>query len=245
MESKADTKLVIDQVFQDLAAPFPPDQLDWRVGATTQDKTKGLALPYLDARAVQRRLDDVIGPPYWETDLKTGGERGLIRSLTIHVGDRTVTRTDAAGWTTDSDGDPGGMKGAASDSLKRAAALFGVGRYLYDLPRIWVAIEQKGRSYVLKTTPTLPAWALPAASNGQHIDEGTGEISDGEAADAGFDPQGIEEFVERLQASDDMDELNGIYTEASKLFKRGTQEFQTLQKAFSERGPAIAAKAGR
>ena len=34
-------------------------------------------------------------------------------------------------------------KGAISDSLKRAAVSFGIGRHLYDLPSIWVKCQSK------------------------------------------------------------------------------------------------------
>lgn len=33
-----------------LAAPFPPENVSWRVGSTTQDKKKGMALAFIDAR---------------------------------------------------------------------------------------------------------------------------------------------------------------------------------------------------
>ena len=31
-----------------LAAPFPPDRISWRVGSTTQDKSKGMALAFIN-----------------------------------------------------------------------------------------------------------------------------------------------------------------------------------------------------
>ena len=55
-------------------------------------------------------------------------------------------------------------KGGLSDAMKRAAYQWGIGRYLYDLPDVWVEIEQKGKSYVIKKTPSLPKWALPVDS---------------------------------------------------------------------------------
>ena len=38
-------------------------------------------------------------------------------------------------------------KGALSDAFKRAAVLWGIGQYLYDLDSPWVAIEPAGRSF--------------------------------------------------------------------------------------------------
>ena len=42
-----------------LREPFPPSEIECRVGATNSDKTKGIALPYITNRAEQNRLDDV------------------------------------------------------------------------------------------------------------------------------------------------------------------------------------------
>ena len=47
------------------------------------------------------------------------------------------------------------IKGAISDSLKRAAVSFGIGRHLYDLPSIWVKCQSKesnGKFYFQKFT---------------------------------------------------------------------------------------------
>jgi hypothetical protein len=44
------------------------------------------------------------------------------------------------------------VKGGLSDSFKRAAVLWGLGRYLYEIEGVWVEIEQKGKSYAIKTT---------------------------------------------------------------------------------------------
>ena len=53
-------------------------------------------------------------------------------------------KSDGAGET-----DYEGEKGSYSDSFKRACVKWGVGRYLYDLDSPWVAVEQRGRTYVI------------------------------------------------------------------------------------------------
>ena len=60
---------------------------------------------------------------------------------------RWVWKSDGAGAT-----DFEGAKGAFSDSFKRAAVHWGIGRYLYDLDAPWVAIEQRGKSSVIKSS---------------------------------------------------------------------------------------------
>ena len=54
-------------ILEKLGAPFAPEDVDWRVGSTTPDKTSGLALAYVDARTVADRFDAVCGPLWRNT----------------------------------------------------------------------------------------------------------------------------------------------------------------------------------
>lgn len=141
-----------DKITQALRQPFDPASVHWRVGATNREKTKGIALAYIDARDVMRRLDEVCGA-YWQDEYPF---EGCCR-IGIKIGDEWLWRSNGAGET-----DVEGEKGRYSDAFKRAAVLWGVGRYLYDLPNVWVPIKQQGRSYALAQTPNLPSWAIPA-----------------------------------------------------------------------------------
>lgn len=143
-----------------LSEPFPAEAIDWRVGATNSDKDKGIALAYLQARPVMDRLDDVIGSENW-TDSYTpiqskDGLVGFICTLTLKLEGEWISKTDGADTS-----DIEAIKGGFSDAFKRAAVKWGIGRYLYDLPGVWVPIEPRGKSFVLKDTPKLPTWALP------------------------------------------------------------------------------------
>jgi hypothetical protein len=40
------------QIEKSLKAPFHPDDIEWRVGSTTKDKSRGLALAYVTNRAI-------------------------------------------------------------------------------------------------------------------------------------------------------------------------------------------------
>lgn len=157
---------VEDALYKQLKNPVDPRLLKWRVGATNQDKTKGIALPYLDAREVMRRLDDVCGVGGWQsTHEKVDG--GFICTISIKIGDQWISKSNAGA---DSHIDP--VKGGASDALKRTASVWGIGRYLYYLKNTWVGIKQQGRSYVLAEIPELPDWALPnRVENWQDIAE--------------------------------------------------------------------------
>jgi hypothetical protein len=126
----------MSETFDALAAPFSPSDIHWRVGARTKDKSKGIALAYLDARHVMYRLDEVVGPNGWQCRYPFAG----CCELSILVGGKWITKTNCAGET-----QVEGEKGQASDAFKRAAVLWGVGRYLYALPNVWFAIDQYGK----------------------------------------------------------------------------------------------------
>ena len=123
-----------------LHQPFPASEIEWRVGSTNADKTKGLALAYLTARHVMERLDAVCGAANWQDKYEFHGTR-TICYLSIRIGDEWITKADGAG-----DSDVEAEKGAISDALKRAAVKWGIGRYLYLLGNTWVGIEPAGRS---------------------------------------------------------------------------------------------------
>lgn len=145
----------------DLKKPFPPDRVSWRVGSTNKDKTKGMALAYIDARDVQDRLDEVCGPSGWQCRYAMAG--GVtVCEIGIRINDEWVWKADGAGAT-----DFEGEKGAMSDSFKRAAVKWGVGRYLYDVDAPWVAIneyKQIEKSELPKLAARLPGNAQRATA---------------------------------------------------------------------------------
>jgi hypothetical protein len=130
--------------FEKLRAPFAPDRVSWRVGSTTQDKSKGLAFAYIDARDVMDRLDDVCGPGGWQNNYPHANGK-TVCAIGIKVGDEWIWKANGAG-----DSDVEAEKGALSDALKRAAVQWGIGRYLYDVTPPWVEIEPMGKSFKIK-----------------------------------------------------------------------------------------------
>lgn len=133
----------MSDLLKQLSAPFDPARVSWRVGSTTQDKTKGMALAYIDSRDVQDRLDIVCGAAGWQCRYPHAGQK-TVCEIGVKIGDEWVWKADGAG-----DSDVEAEKGALSDAFKRAAVKWGIGRYLYDMDSPWVAIVQKGKSYVI------------------------------------------------------------------------------------------------
>lgn len=131
----------MSDVLERLAAPFAPDKISWRVGSTTKDKKKGMALAYIDARDVQDRLDEVCGLD-WQVRHPWAVGSKLACEIGIKIDGEWRWRGDGAG-----ESDVEAEKGAFSDSFKRAAVRWGVGRYLYDAESPWVELEPAGNSY--------------------------------------------------------------------------------------------------
>lgn len=130
-------------ILQELSNPFPPAKISWRVGSTTADKKRGLALAYIDARDVMARLDQVCGAAGWQDRYEFHGPR-TVCYLSVKIDGEWVTKADGAG-----DSDVEAEKGAISDAFKRAAVKWGIGRYLYDVEGPWVELRAAGRSYAI------------------------------------------------------------------------------------------------
>lgn len=136
-----------------LKAPFPVDSLSWRIGNKSNwdrvnnkpkdpnKPVKAQMLVYIDSRDVQDRLDEVcrLCGCWWENDFKEVCGR-LVCQLTVDE----VRRSDGAG-DTDFEAEKGGL----SDALKRAAVLFGVGRYLYNAKNFntWITYGEKDTDF--------------------------------------------------------------------------------------------------
>lgn len=118
-----------------LLAEFQRDAVSWRCQTVSKNGDKGLALAYIDARDVMRRLDEVCGPTGWQDRYEVHGSKTLCY-LSIRCGDEWITKADGAGDT-----DVEAEKGSLSDAFKRAAVKWGIGRYLYDVPAPWVPCE--------------------------------------------------------------------------------------------------------
>jgi hypothetical protein len=112
------------ELFAALSAPFQREEVKER------SAPGGKKLQYITARTVMNRLDSVLGPEAW-WDEYLPGQDSVICRLTIVLPDgSTLTKCDAGGYAGMQDsGDDD--KSGFSDALKRAAAKFGVARYLY------------------------------------------------------------------------------------------------------------------
>lgn len=183
---------MMPDLFDKLAAPFPADAISWRVGSTSQDKSKGLALAYLDARDVMDRFDLVCGPAGWQCRYSHVGATSVCE-IGVRIEEGWIWKADGAGAT-----DVEAEKGMLSDAFKRAAVRWGVGRYLYGLHSPWVALEPAGRSFRIKDSEYAKL---------RHLLTSHGAPKNAATAKRDKD---FEFFKEKIEAATNMEDLGSV-----------------------------------
>lgn len=164
-----------------LKDPFPAADIEWRVARAGRGE-KGVwaqVLAYVTNRAIMDRLDEVCGQGGWWNEFRPWANNAQLCGIALAVTDEghCIVKWDGAQNT---EIEP--VKGGLSDSMKRAAVQWGIGRYLYHLETGWAEIlpDRKSGSrrdkFKNKETgkdewfhwlpPSLPEWALPATANG-------------------------------------------------------------------------------
>ena len=160
--------LDITKILAELEVPFSPEQVQWRVMNTSNDKKRGQIVPYADPRAYTDRLNALFSPQGWTRDYRVETMNNITRvkkGETIVTGKVLVTCTvTIAGLGSHSgtgeewaDAD-NGFTAADAQAFKRACCQFGLGRYFYDFVAPWVDLDQNRQP---RKTPPLPAWAIP------------------------------------------------------------------------------------
>ena len=147
-----------NHVFAELAKPFKPSDLQWRVEAVSEDRKRALVRAHLDSRAIMDRLDSLVGPGGWQDAYDLDNERAQAKCRLTILGVAKEDVGEARPATPDSDR-PASIKAAVADALKRAAVKFGIGRYLTRLEPTWVDYDPERRRPL--ELPALPEWAVP------------------------------------------------------------------------------------
>lgn len=205
--------------FDKLKAPFPADDIDWRVqsAGTSGRGIWAKVLAYIDARAVMDRLDEVCHPENWQFEvIHTTG--GFIGRLGIRINNEWVWKSDGSDETKVE-----ATKGGISGSFKRSAVHWGIGRYLYNLKEGYADIQTNGVNYQSAkqgkyeafkwNPPKLPVWALPEGeSNAEY------ESAEDTTTDAESDSKSIEQVIKDIEACTVMKHLVNIYDKYIKIF---------------------------
>jgi len=132
-----------------LLEPIQPNEIEWRVQSQTKSKDKLIIVPYITNRCVMERFDKAFGWENWNNEFKEVGD-GFICIMKINTPDGLVIKSDGASKTKI---EP--TKGGISDSMKRVAVQFGLGRCLYDYPKVMIETTDK----------YIPNWVKPRLEN--------------------------------------------------------------------------------
>lgn len=130
-----------------LGKPFHYDDVKAKIQTLNGDKTQGMAVFYVDSRAIQNRLDEVVGTFNWKNQFSPWSDKAQICGISIFDEARGewITKFDGADNT-----EFEAIKGGLSDAFKRSAVQWGIGRYLYRVGSVWVNVEQRGKGHYIK-----------------------------------------------------------------------------------------------
>jgi len=174
-----------DKKFSDVQAAlqkaFPVEAIQWKPQVTTRDKKKAMAAAFVDPRMYEDRLNEVC-PDEWHMQVtlhnfaqvvekeSTWNEKttkkmvieGFVHAV-VALTVCGVTRTDVGESPAN---DPNAATSAVAQGFKRACSSFGLGRYLYSIPKLWDDLDEKGfftkealsrlRGAAAKVKPTTP-----------------------------------------------------------------------------------------
>ena len=121
----------LDDIVKGLSVKTDLSAIDFRVQSISE---KGFCtvLGYKDARFDMERLDKVAGPLNWGCEYQEH-KGNLFCGVWIRCPE---TNDKVHKWNAGSPSNTEAVKGEASDAFKRACFLWGIGRDLYDLPKI-------------------------------------------------------------------------------------------------------------
>lgn len=124
----------------------------WRVQSFSKNVAKAQCVAYIDARDVEDLLDEVVGKENWQDDYKMIDGK-LFAGIGIRINTGGATHIEEQWvwkWDTGVESNIEKEKGQVSDSFKRAAVKWGIGRFLYSLPIKYV------KSNAIKTETNYP-----------------------------------------------------------------------------------------
>ena len=156
----------IRQLVSELEVPFDESSIDWRVTNTVKGEQRGQVVPYANARAYTDRLNTLFTPAGWTRKYAVNTSANFERAkdkkvvakvlvtcelIVFGVGSHSATGEEFAD-------NENALTAAEAQAFKRAAACFGLGRYLYHFTGAWVDLDERNRP---KSTPRLFGWATP------------------------------------------------------------------------------------
>jgi|SRR5665213_208924 len=168
------TEFRVKEIIAKLEEPFDPELIYYKPQAINKAKDKAIAAAYADPRAYSDRLNEAVGANGWSRhyevstinpiagpDPKDWKNKYIYKGKVLVVATLIIEGVGQNSGTGESDAvDENAITSAEAQAFKRAATCFGLGRYLYDLPKNqWVPYDDSSRH--ITEPPELPDWAIP------------------------------------------------------------------------------------
>lgn len=158
-------------IMEKLQAPFKEDEIEWKVQrcGISNNKPWVMVCAYIQARAIQNRLDEIFGCFGWADEYRNTNNDVICR-LGVNTPEGWIYKENGASNTGYE-----AFKGGISGAFKRVASSgYGIGRYLYNLDEQYAecslskengcvnkATTKDKKNDIYWKTPKLPKWALP------------------------------------------------------------------------------------
>jgi hypothetical protein len=182
-----DTRLTAEMMAS-LGEPFAAEVVQWKPQVMNKDRTRALVVPYVDVRSYVDRLNEVMAAD-WSDDYEVV-DAGAVVLCRLTVGG--VTRADIGEADPD---DQNTATSALAQAFKRACVKFGLGAYLYRLPRRWEEYDAQARRF--SDAALLRLRQLARGSGGRS----TGPMRYGDGAPVGDNPAEVQSFRAHVQAT--------------------------------------------
>jgi hypothetical protein len=148
-----------------LREAFNDCELEWKPQSVgiKNGKPWAMILCYVQARAIQNRLDEVFGPMNWKDEYRFE-QNGVICRLSVYCNEKKE-------WISKENGSPEtdieSFKGGISGAFKRVASSgYGIGRYLYELDTTFAECsmtKQKGYKQAKTKDNQYFYWKVPTS----------------------------------------------------------------------------------
>jgi hypothetical protein len=154
------------ELMDELAEPFDAERIAWKPQAVSGNRA--LAIGYADARTYQDRLNEAVRAE-WSDDYEVLDDGAVVLCRLTICG---VTRSDIGEAPKN---DQNTATSALVQAFKRACVKFGVGRYLYDLPKKWVDYDPRRKCFTRKARRELRDSLVVLSHAGSEVPSKRGE----------------------------------------------------------------------
>lgn len=157
----------IKNIVEELSKPLDIKDIDWRVQSAKKSKSGNvgmIVLGYKDARVDMNRLDQVTDG-LWQNEYKRDSNGVLQCGIGIYCNIDNDKYQWIWKWSNGVESKEQSEKGEYSDAFKRAGFMWGIGRELYDLPFIWIGLNQdeyyeRGDKVIPTLLPNSLQWTI-------------------------------------------------------------------------------------